>query len=147
MGARQRPERHRPVLIALPPTPLGRAARLLAFGAALAALVATGVPLCPIAAVTRHPCPGCGLTRAAIALAQGRFAEAVRLHPLAPVVVPLVVGSVAWAAIVYVRHGRWPGATGRAAGWIAAVGIAAWVLLTGVWLARFYGAFGGPAPV
>lgn len=106
-----------------------------------------GVPLCPIAAVIRQPCPGCGLTRATLALLHGHVGESVRLHPLAPVVVPLLGGLVVWGAVGYVREGRWPGASGRASQWIAAVGIALWVLLFAVWLARFHGAFGGPAPV
>lgn len=130
-----------------PHPPSIRAARLAAFGAALAALVAAGAPLCPVAAVAHVPCPGCGLTRAALALIHGDLREAVRLHPLAPVVVPLVAGFVAYACVVYLRHGRWPGASGHAARWIAIVGIAMWTLLVGVWLARFHGAFGGPAPV
>jgi hypothetical protein len=131
----------------LPRTPLARAARIAAFGAALAALAAAGVPLCPVAAVARVPCPGCGLSRATLALLHGNLGEALRLHPLAPLVAPLGCGFVAYACFVYVRHGRWPGASGAGARWIAIVGIAMWTLLVGVWIARFHGAFGGPAPV
>jgi len=80
-------------------------------------------------------------------LLHGHLGEAVRLHPLSPIVAPLLGGGVAWACVVYVRHGRWPGATGAASRWIAITGIALWALLFAVWLARFHGAFGGPVPV
>lgn len=130
-----------------PATPLTRAARLFAFGAALAALGAAGIPLCPVAAVAHVPCPGCGLTRATVALLHGHLGEAVRMHPLAPIVVPLFAGFLGYASVVYVRHGRWPGAAGPGAQRLAIAGITMWMLLVGVWLARFHGAFGGPVPV
>lgn len=124
-----------------------RLARVAAIAAALVAIVAAGVPLCPIAVVTRHPCPGCGLTRATLAMLRGHLGEAVTIHPLAPIVSPIVGGLVLYACISYVRHGRWVGASGRSAGVIAAVGIALWTLLFAVWIARFHGALGGPVPV
>ena len=130
-----------------PRTPLQRAGRLAAIGGVLAALLALGAPLCPIAAVTRQPCPGCGLTRATIALGHGHVAEAFRIHPLAPIVAPLMGGFVAYACAAYLATGRWPGAAGRSASVVAALGIALWTLLLAVWLARFHGAFGGPVPV
>jgi hypothetical protein len=45
--------------------------------------------------------------------------------------------------VTYVREGRWPALGGR----MAAAGTALWALLVGVWIARFFGAFGGPVPV
>jgi hypothetical protein len=131
----------------LPSTARRRAARLTAYGAAFALLVLLGIPVCPFAAITRHPCPGCGLTRASLALLRGQIGEAVRLHPLAPVVTPVLAGWVLYAGVVYVREGRWPGAQGSSGRWVAAVGIVLWTLLLGVWLARFQGHFGGPVPV
>lgn len=119
----------------------------MAFGAALAALVALGAPLCPVAAVTRVPCPGCGLTRATLALFQGHVVEALHLHPLSPIVGPLVIGGLIFGGLHFVRHGRWPAQSGPSARWVAALGITLWVLLFGVWLLRFHGVFGGPAPV
>jgi hypothetical protein len=100
-----------------------------------------------MAALTGHPCPGCGLTRATVALLRGHWAEAVHLHPLAPLVSPLLGGFLVYATVRYVREGRWPATGGKAAGRMAAAGIALWVLLTVVWLARFLGAFGGPVAV
>src|SRR5262245_14650085 len=43
---------------------------------------------CPIAELLGVPCPGCGLTRAALALATGDVARALSLHPLSPIAVP-----------------------------------------------------------
>jgi hypothetical protein len=48
--------------------PAGRAVRLLLVAGALAAAIAVRVPLCPVAIVARQPCPGCGLTRATLAM-------------------------------------------------------------------------------
>ena len=41
-------------------------------------------PFCLVRLVLDLPCPGCGMTRALHALANGDFAGAFRLHPLAP---------------------------------------------------------------
>src|SRR4051812_16948199 len=67
-------------------TPLSRAARLGLVALAFIAAVAFEVPLCPFAILTRHPCPGCGLTRGTLALLHGHLGEALRFHPLVPVV-------------------------------------------------------------
>ena len=52
----------------------------------LGAASRAGVPLwiCPFPPVTGLPCPGCGVTRGLSALIDGRFAEAVALHPFVP---------------------------------------------------------------
>ncbi len=52
-------------------------------------------PLCPFYAMTGHPCPFCGGTRAFAYMWSGDLADAVRLYPLGPV---LFVGSVFGAA-------------------------------------------------
>ena len=46
-----------------------------------------GIPLwiCPFRAVTSLPCPGCGLTRAASALASGQWSAALAYHPFIPI--------------------------------------------------------------
>lgn len=38
--------------------------------------------VCLIHAITGFPCPGCGLTRAAILAMQGRWQESLEMHPL-----------------------------------------------------------------
>lgn len=74
---------------------------LLAFLAPLphgAAGKIAGLPsLCGFHNLTGLPCPGCGITRAVVCLAHGRFAEAVIYHPLSPLV---------FAALVFVTLAR-----------------------------------------
>lgn len=113
----------------------------------LGLLVACGAPLCPFAIVTRHPCPGCGLTRATLALAHGHLADALRLHPLSPVMAPLVIAALAYNAAIYVKDGRIAAAEGMQGAWVTRLGIALAILMLTVWIARFFGAFGGPVPV
>lgn len=83
------------------------------------------------------------MTRAAVALLRGDWVEAIALNPLAPFVVPLVAILFAIASIAYVRTGasvmRHP-----VAKW---VGVATIIALNVVWVARVFGAFGGPVPV
>ncbi|WP_437581698.1 DUF2752 domain-containing protein [Sorangium sp. So ce887] len=127
--------------------PGGRAARLGAIAALLGLLVACGVPLCPFAIVTGHPCPGCGLTRATLALAHGHVAEALRFHPLAPLMAPLVLAAIAYNAAIYVKDGRIAATESVQGAWVTRLGAALAVLMVAVWVARFLGAFGGPVPV
>jgi hypothetical protein len=63
-----------------------------------------GRTICPFNAVTGLPCPGCGMTRAMLALGQGRLAAAAIFNPLAP---PLLAVMLAWllgARISAARH-------------------------------------------
>ncbi len=41
---------------------------------------------CPIKRIFGFPCPGCGMTRGCMALLRLDFAEALRWHPLCPLV-------------------------------------------------------------
>jgi hypothetical protein len=54
------------------------------------------LPPCPFLAVTGHPCPFCGGTRAFSAMWQGDPGRAVQLYPLAPA---LFVGAFAAAVL------------------------------------------------
>jgi len=121
------------------------AAGLIAFALSLALFDA---PLCPTAFFFGVPCPGCGLTRATLALLRGDFAAALRFHPLAPLLSPLFVFALGKVLVDYVRATP-PRAgpawlTSRTATWLAS---ALLVLVLGVWLARFAGYFGGPVAV
>lgn len=127
--------------------PLGRAARLAAVVAVLGAAVLLRVPLCPMAILTRHPCPGCGLTRATLALAEGRVGDALHLHPLSILLVPLVGAALAYNGLAYVKEGRVAAAQSLQGRWVTRFGVALGVVVVAVWLARFFGAFGGPVPV
>jgi hypothetical protein len=50
--------------------------------------------LCPMRLLTGLRCPLCGMTRASLLLARGDFAAALRIHPLAPLVLALAIGGV-----------------------------------------------------
>lgn len=84
-------------------------------------------PRCAFHTTTGLLCPGCGGTRAAHALLQGRFAEALRCNAAAVLGVPLLLGAVAW------RNGS------RRRRGLPADGLpAAWVW----WIATALGVFG-----
>ncbi len=105
--------------------------------------VVFAVPVCPTAALLRLPCPGCGLTRATLALAVGDVAGATAINPLAVLLCPLLGAAFVYAAYRYVRHGnvdadRW------GAGPLLVVSMTA---LTAIWLLRWFGLFGGPVAV
>ena len=55
--------------------------------------------LCPVAALTGFPCPGCGMTRAVSAILRGDFSAAWKLHPFS---YPIVILSAAFAWKRYV---------------------------------------------
>lgn len=124
---------------------------LVALGlAVLAVAIWTEVPLCPLAGTFGVPCPGCGLTRATLALIQGDVREALRLHPLVWLLSPLFATAFAAMAWELVRDPQRPRRTsmvrwtGRGT---SAVLLVVLVLSLAVWLARFAGYFGGPVPV
>lgn len=125
------------------------ALRRLAAPAALlaaAALVLWIVPWpCPVRFVFGIPCPSCGMTRAARAALSLDFAGATHAHPLWFVVLPALGAFAALELGSYVVRGRTFGLDRRRAVRLVATGIV--VLLVCVWIARFFGAFGGPVPV
>jgi len=119
----------------------------MAGGALGGLLLFANVPLCPFALVTGLPCPGCGMTRATRALLRGNLAESVGWHPLVLPVAPLVVAWALLGAWRYGVEGRFRSfeenrsrAATVGAGVLGALALA-------VWLARFFGAFGGSVPV
>ena len=120
-----------------------------AIGGVFAAIVSFRLPFCPLASVLGVPCPGCGLTRATLALMRGDLQHALELHPLVFVLAPLFLWAVSSAAIGYVRG---PRAARPARLWLASslvTALASLLLLItlGVWGARFLGYFGGPVHV
>lgn len=127
--------------------PLGRAVRLVAVAGGMGALLLFGVPVCPFAMLTRHPCPGCGLTRATLSLLHGDLHAAAHLHPLVFVITPVIAVAFTYNALAYVRRGDWFASERVKTRWINAAWIALGVATLALWIARFFGAFGGPVPV
>jgi hypothetical protein len=128
---------------------LQRGLIVLALGSLGALIVLARLPICPLAAVLGLPCPGCGLTRATLALCHGDLRRALQLHPLVPLIAPIFIWAVCSAAWGYVRGpqpstNRTPWLASRLAT-VLAFGLLAVTL--GVWGARFCGYFGGPVPV
>ena len=93
---------------------------------------------CPVDTVIGRSCPGCGLTRALVALVGGNWQAAVQLHLLAPVAAA-AVATLATVAILPATQGR------KIATAVALVesrsGIGLLVILTAVahWIGRLGG--------
>ncbi len=118
---------------------------LLVGGAALLVFVTSLPPMCPLRVALGIPCPSCGLTRATRLALHGDFAGATHLHPLWMVIVPLVAAWMLAEIVSYLRTGaffpleRFPP--------VLRVAQVLLALLVVVWIARFFGAFGGPCPI
>jgi hypothetical protein len=115
------------------------------------AFVLVGPPFCPTALLLGVPCPGCGLTRATLALLRGDVQAALAFHPLVFLLAPLFAYALGIVLLDYVRGGP-SGAPSRLATWFServrhGVALALLVVALGVWGARFAGYFGGPVPV
>jgi hypothetical protein len=127
-------------------SPVERAAFTALAGLLGAALLFSPVKLCLMALLLRLPCPGCGMTRATLALLRGDFARAFALHPLSLVIGPLAAAAIMAETFGYLRTGRAFGG-GKVTRAKELVGAALVLLLVGTWLARFFGYFGGPVGV
>ncbi len=104
-------------------------------------------PICPTRLGLGVPCPGCGLTRASVAMMQLDFWEMVRCHPLAPILTPLVAWSFSKPVLLQLGwlKPEWLKKLPRVptAFWVL-VGLAMLIL----WIGRLAGYFGGhPDPV
>ena len=134
-----------PAVAPAPPEPHSRkhnALLILGF-AALVALMAWIPGLgCPTKAVTGVPCPGCGMTRAALSIARLDVGSAWRFHPLVFAIVPFGAVVTWFMAIAPLRPSdRVRRALSRGALLLA-------IALVVVWAARLGGALGGlPDPV
>jgi hypothetical protein len=97
-------------------------------------------PVCPFSFFLGVPCPGCGLSRATFALLRGDVQGALAAHPLVFVALP---GTV---ALLLHATSRDP-VSARRENIAALFSALLLALLVSVWLARFAGAFGGPAAI
>lgn len=111
-------------------------------------LLASGSIPCVFAQATHYPCPGCGSTRAVRALFHGDLDAALHGNFLGPVLAALAFAMAAGSIVSVLRHGSaTPFVSSRAGSLVARAAIVVGVLEVLVWIARFWGAFGGPVPV
>lgn len=59
---------------------------------------------CAVSSVIGFPCPGCGSSRAAVLLFQGRLDEALRMHPLIILSLIMLILVLATELFKYVRR-------------------------------------------
>ncbi|WP_394829847.1 DUF2752 domain-containing protein [Pendulispora albinea] len=129
------------------PSPFGVRLAVVALlvGLAAALLFVTSLPAtCPMRVTLHVPCPSCGLTRAARLALAGDFHAATHIHPLWFLVLPYV-GTLGLVQLAhYLVRGELRAMNNRL---VRPVGYVLLTLLMVVWIARFFGAFGGPCPV
>lgn len=136
---------------ALRPSAAVRSGRAALFALALAAvafLLGAGQVPCGFARIFHLPCPGCGSTRAMLALASGDLGGFVRYNPLAPFMTALVVALALQAMASVVETGTFRRVGDGAIGSLVSRGVLVVAALEVIlWLARFGGFLGGPVPV
>ncbi|MCL2824196.1 MAG: DUF2752 domain-containing protein [Polyangiaceae bacterium] len=87
------------------------------------------------------------MTRATLAALHGDFATAYKLHPLAFIVVPLFGTYAAANLFAYIRYGV-SNVDSYLKGKLIDAGMMLLIIaMLGLWISRFFGAFGGPVPV
>jgi hypothetical protein len=119
---------------------MGRASLLVALASVPLLAYWMRWPLCAAKSLFGVPCPGCGLTRATLALMMLEPGRALAFHPLVVLAVPLI----GWASLHFIRGGE-QAAAARLPSWLVLGGFA---LLTAVWAIRLAGGLGGlPDPV
>ena len=106
-------------------------------GLETAGLLSRGIieraPLCLFHAATGLNCPGCGMTRALVAVFEGRLFDAWSLHPLSLPLIGVWTTWLAWGLVNRCRGRRfsegWPDLLAGARGWAAlAVVLSTWAL-------------------
>ena len=89
--------------------------------------------LCFSKAMLDGACPGCGMTRAFIALGHGNPFDAWRYNPAALLFFPMVAGQIPWRIIQIVRVRR--GSSELVApAWFSAYAIVVLILMLGQWI-------------
>ena len=110
-------------------------------------LASAHVP-CGFARIFRMPCPGCGSTRAMLALAHGDLASVVRYNPIAPLMTLVITVLVVQAFSSLVATGTFKRVGDGGVGVFLSRGaIVIGVVEFVIWAARFGGFLGGPVPV
>jgi hypothetical protein len=116
--------------------------------AAFALLLWSGVVVCPTARLLHVPCPGCGATRATKAFLALDFANVVRFNPVGPLMAAAIAIFAARSLYLVARQGNVNGiGEGRIGGAIVPTFLTLALAEIVIWVARFFGLFGGPCPV
>ncbi len=105
---------------------------------------------CPSARMLGQPCPGCGLTRATMAALHGHLSEAFHFHPLFFLAAPFHVGALLYGSWLLLAPASLQPSNDQlftSGKRIGQAYIVITTLLILLWVARFFGAFGGPVPV
>ena len=93
--------------------------------------------ICPVVLLTGFPCPGCGMTRAAMCILRMDFAGAWHMHPF---IYPIIVLAIWLVYIRYFAH------NGNMKKWFTSVVIVAVAMIIFyVWRMKMY--FPGEAPM
>lgn len=94
------------------------------------------IPLCMFQNATGLPCPGCGMTRAVLHLAEGDLLGSLRMHPLGIVLAAMLLASIGGTAVGLVRGGD-PAADflARRGTWLLGALIAAFAV---IWVVRCF---------
>ncbi len=125
-----------------------RAATFVGVLAVVTYLLAAAQVPCGFARIFHVPCPGCGSTRAMLALAHGDLAGLVRFNPLAPFMTLLIVALAGQALASVLSTGTFRRIGDGAIGLLVSRGVmVVGALEVLVWIARFGGFLGGPVPV
>lgn len=66
---------------------------ILLAAAYLGATGLLGIPVCPMVLLTGLPCPGCGMTRAALLFLKGHWLQAFWMHPFFYVLLALATAA------------------------------------------------------
>jgi hypothetical protein len=116
-------------------------------GAVMFALYVGALP-CYFAKLTHHPCPGCGSTRAVWALLRGDLHGVIQNNPGGPAMAILlgILGVQTFLSLL--RYGDFRGAVAGKSGVLMKrlfLFVAALEVI--LWIARFFGFFGGPVAV
>ncbi|MYC76125.1 DUF2752 domain-containing protein [Candidatus Poribacteria bacterium] len=82
--------------------------------------------------VTDVPCPGCGMTRACLALTHGHFADAWHYHPFSFLVIGLAMGMAFFSAWLKNAWTRCPPVTRNL------IAISGTVLCLSVWIHKLW---------
>jgi hypothetical protein len=125
-----------------------RAALAVAAIGAYAAYMMSGAVQCSFAQLTHHPCPACGGTRSIHALLHGDVMGSLRFNPIAPLFVVVLGALSARAVWIAGRDGNLSAlGRGTVGTWLVRALVGVLVIDVIVWVARFFGLFGGPVPV